>query len=181
VETIAFSPAGRWLVSGDAIGPITQPSPSNILLHDWERNRTALTLQAHSGWVRSLAFDPTGSLLLTGGSDGTWAWDFTRLEKLSRITVTFKVKAATKEGQSIYLLGDDRLLGAWAPEAGVKLSPTDYPTWSATVSLPASVDLQYKYIKRDEKGNVIWEEGSNRRLTTPANGENVQQDSFVGN
>lgn len=181
VESLAFSPDGRWLVSGDAVGRIQQPAPSRILLHDLASGTLPLAVQAHSGWVRSLAFDTKGNLLFTGGSDGTWVWDFDRLQKLSQITTTFKVKAPTKQGQSVYLVGDSRLLGGWAPEAGVRLSPTDYPIWLVTMSLPASANFQYKYVKRDESGSTIWEEGANRKLSTPAKGEITQEDVFCGN
>ncbi len=179
VESLAFSPDGRWLVSGDAVGPIQQPAPSRLLLHDLASGETRLALQPHGGWVRSLAFDPTGSLLFSGGSDGMYVWDFGRLlKKEFQTTVTFKVKATKQVGQSVYLVGDSPLLGNWVPEAGIKLSPTDYPTWSVTISLPPSARLEYKYLKRDEAGNTTWEEGGNRNLFTPSKGESVQQDSF---
>jgi alpha-amylase len=39
--------------------------------------------------------------------------------------------------------------------------------WRVTnVQLPANTSIQYKYIKKDGAGNVIWESGSNRVLNT---------------
>jgi WD40 repeat protein len=81
---VAFSPDGRWLVSGDANGSIEKPAPSALFVHNLEANCTGLALYVHQGWVRSFAFNTNGNLLLSGGSDGVWAWDFPRLmRKLS--------------------------------------------------------------------------------------------------
>lgn len=94
-------------------------------------------------------------------------------------TVTFKVKAETEWGQSVYLVGNNPLLSEWVPQAGIKLSPKEYPRWSVTVSLPASNTFEYKYLKRDDRGGQpIWEGGNNRVLTTPASGEVLRDDTF---
>jgi glucoamylase len=93
-------------------------------------------------------------------------------------TVTFKVNAETHWGQSIYLAGDKPLLSQWLPESAIKLSPKDYPIWSTTISLPASTAFQYKYVKRDEPGAIVWEAGQNRSFTTPASGELSRADTF---
>ncbi len=92
--------------------------------------------------------------------------------------VNFKVKAKTKLGENIYLVGNSPLLSNWIPAAGIKLSPKDYPVWATTVSLPSSTNFQYKFVKRDSQGNTIWEEGSNRVLNTSASGEVTRNDIF---
>jgi glucoamylase len=97
---------------------------------------------------------------------------------LPQTDVTFNVTAETQWGQHVYLVGDHPLFGAWAPEAGIKLSPDAYPTWSVTVSLPASTPFQYKYVKRDESGQTLWESGANRPFTTPASGTPVRNETF---
>lgn len=38
------------------------------------------------------------------------------------------------------------------------------------LSVPANRTIQFKFIKRDGAGNVIWEGGGNRSFTTPASG-----------
>ena len=95
-----------------------------------------------------------------------------------QVEVTFKVKAETSWGQSVYLVGNSPLLSEWAPEAGIKLSPKNYPVWSVTHSLPASKTLEYKYVKRDEQGTTVWEGGSNRTFTTPAGGAVLRDETF---
>ena len=94
-------------------------------------------------------------------------------------TLTFTVNAMTQWGQSVYLVGDDPLLGQWIPQSGIKMSPGTYPEWSVKISLPASTPYQYKYVIRMEGASpVLWESGTNRVLITPASGEARTQDTF---
>ena len=92
--------------------------------------------------------------------------------------VTFKVKATTNWGENIYLVGNNPLLSDWVPTSAIKLSPTNYPTWNVTVSLPAGTSLEYKYVKRDGSGNTVWEGGSKRAFATPISGEVTRDDIF---
>jgi alpha-amylase len=73
-------------------------------------------------------------------------------------------------GQNVYVIGNIAALGAWNIGSAVLLSPSSYPIWSGSVNLPASTSIEYKYIKKDGAGNVIWESGANRGFTTPASG-----------
>ena len=84
--------------------------------------------------------------------------------------LTFRVKATTHWGENVYLVGSTPLLSNWEPASAIKLSPATYPIWNVTVSLPAATNLEYKFVKRDEGGSVVWESGNNRQLTTPAAG-----------
>ncbi len=92
--------------------------------------------------------------------------------------VHFKVRASTKPGENIYLVGNNPLLSNWIPEAGIKLTPKGYPIWDTTVSLPASTNFQYKFVKRDRQGNTIWEGGNNHTLQTPTSGIITMNDVF---
>jgi hypothetical protein len=75
-------------------------------------------------------------------------------------------------------VGSGPLLSNWTPESGIKMSPANYPIWAVTVSLPASTTFEYKFIRRDSSGQVVWESGGNRAVTTPPSGEVVLTDSF---
>ena len=72
-------------------------------------------------------------------------------------TVTFKVKAETRWAEAIYLVGNDPLLSQWVAESGINFSAKDYPVWATTISLPASTTFNYKFVKRDERDQTIWE------------------------
>jgi alpha-amylase len=85
------------------------------------------------------------------------------------IPTHFNVNATTYWGQNVYVVGNIAELGNWSPGQAVPLSAAGYPIWSGTVQLPPSTTIEFKYIKIDG-GNVVWESGSNRVLTTPASG-----------
>lgn len=94
------------------------------------------------------------------------------------VSVTFQVNASTVLGQNIYVVGSRTEIGSWDPAKGVKLDPASYPIWKGTISFPASQAIEYKYIKRDGQGQVVWESGANRTLTTPASGSQTLNDTF---
>lgn len=46
----------------------------------------------------------------------------------------------------------------------------DYPAWTLTVYLPAGSNIEFNAIKKDESGNVTWQDGDNRTYTVPTTG-----------
>ena len=90
------------------------------------------------------------------------------------VAVTFNEAADTNLGQNIYVLGNIAELGNWNTATPVALTwlsgSGTRGNWRATVNLPASRTIEYKYIKKDGAGAVIWESGANRVLTTGAGG-----------
>lgn len=86
------------------------------------------------------------------------------------IATSFGVNATTVWGQSVYVVGNVAALGSWNTAQAVLLSSASYPIWTGTINLPRSTSIEYKYIKKDSSGNVIWESGSNRVFSTPASG-----------
>lgn len=87
----------------------------------------------------------------------------------SSVATTFNVEATTFWGQNVYVVGNVAELGSWNTSNAVLLSPDNYPIWSGTVNLPAETSIEFKYVKIDG-GNVVWESGSNRQLTTGCGG-----------
>ena len=82
----------------------------------------------------------------------------------------------------------------WSPGNALLLSSPNYPTWSksvviqlpytdsntyllVTVNLPASIQVQYKYIRKFN-GAVTWESDPNNAFTTPASGSYALNDSW---
>lgn len=73
----------------------------------------------------------------------------------------------TNLGQSVYAVGSVAQLGNWMPTDAVKLAPTQYPTWSATIRVPATQSIEWKCLKRNETNpalNVVWQSGANNQL-----------------
>lgn len=73
----------------------------------------------------------------------------------------------TNLGQRVYAVGSVAQLGNWMPADAVKLAPTQYPTWSATIRVPATQSIEWKCLKRNETNpalNVVWQSGANNQL-----------------
>jgi alpha-amylase len=90
------------------------------------------------------------------------------------VTVNFSEAADTNSGQNIFVIGDIAALGGWATGSTKPLTWVSgvgtRGNWSGTISLPPNTSAQYKYIKKDGAGNVVWESGANRVLSTGAAG-----------
>jgi WD40 repeat protein len=63
VTSVAFSPDGRWVLSGS--------SDKTIKIWDASTGREVRTLTGHSQGVTSVAFSPDGKWVLSGSDDGT--------------------------------------------------------------------------------------------------------------
>ncbi|MDU0369000.1 alpha-amylase [Hymenobacter endophyticus] len=80
--------------------------------------------------------------------------------------VSFNVTySGTVSGQDVYVLGNTAQLGAWNTANAIKLSGATYPVWKGTINLTSGTSVQYKYIRKDAAGNVLYEGGSNRTFT----------------
>ena len=81
--------------------------------------------------------------------------------------VIFHVKAETSYGENIYIVGNVPELGSWDPDKCTEalLNP-NYPEWFLPVSVPAGTEIQFKFIKKDANGNITWESGDNRVITS---------------
>ncbi|WP_054741032.1 family 14 glycosylhydrolase [Cellulosilyticum ruminicola] len=79
------------------------------------------------------------------------------------VSVKFRVnQAETYWGQNVYVVGNIKELGKWNTDQAVKLGPTNYPTWEGIVTgIPANSSFEFKFIKKDGYGVVIWESGNN--------------------
>ncbi len=80
----------------------------------------------------------------------------------------------TNWGQSVYAVGNISQLGNWDPANAVKLSSTQYPTWNASISIPAAMDVEWKCLKRNEtdpSSQVEWQSGANNLLDSSTSSE----------
>ncbi|GAB2539343.1 alpha-amylase family glycosyl hydrolase [Gracilibacillus alcaliphilus] len=92
-----------------------------------------------------------------------------------QLSVRFKVEEAyTDYGTEIYLVGNTQELGNWDPEQAIGPFFNEimeiYPNWYYDVSVPADQQLEYKFIKKDGAGNIVWESGPNHTYTVPESG-----------
>ncbi|WP_349944709.1 alpha-amylase family glycosyl hydrolase [Lacrimispora sp. BS-2] len=88
------------------------------------------------------------------------------------IPVTFTVNhAKTNWGENIYIAGNCAELGNWNPAAGAgPAACPNYPAWTLTVSLMPGTAIEFKAIKKDGSGKVIWQGGNNHTYTVPQAG-----------
>jgi len=93
------------------------------------------------------------------------------------VSVSFNVQATTVIGENVFLAGSVPELGNWSPDNAIPLSPTNYPTWNATVTLPGYTTVEYKYIKKN--GNdVVWASDPNWTWKTPDAGSATLSDNW---
>lgn len=111
-------------------------------------------------------------------SSGLYTGDYSQFKVLTgnQVAVRFKAKnATTTYGQSIYIVGNCIELGNWdtskavGPFYNATSSIASYPDWFFDLSVPAGTSLEFKFIKKDSAGNVVWEGGTNHIYTTPTN------------
>ena len=83
---------------------------------------------------------------------------------IETVQVSFKIKnAETSWGQNVYLVGNCDALGNWNVNSAVgpAVCP-NYPDWDITVAIPKNTRIEFKAIKKDDSGNVVWEDGDNK-------------------
>lgn len=82
----------------------------------------------------------------------------------------FNVTAYTQPGQKVYVVGSIPELGNWDPakakDAFHNPNSSEWWKWFLPVSVPKSTTFQYKYIMKNDQGQVVWEGGSNRSGTS---------------
>ncbi|OCL04422.1 carbohydrate-binding module family 20 protein [Glonium stellatum] len=87
------------------------------------------------------------------------------------VAVTFDELVTTYYGESVFITGSISQLGNWDTSSAVALSASSYtssdPLWYVTISLPAGTTFQYKYIKKETDGSIVWESDPNRNYTVP--------------
>lgn len=67
-----------------------------------------------------------------------------------RQDVTFEINQTTQFGTSVFVLGDLPELGGNDLRFAVKLEPSSYPIWKATISLPVNRSYTYRYYLRND-------------------------------
>lgn len=94
------------------------------------------------------------------------------------VVVTFAETAETVFGENIFLAGSLPQLGSWDPNTAIALSSADYPVWKVTMDLPASTAFEFKFIRKETDGSIVWESDPNRQATTLASGSQTIATTF---
>jgi hypothetical protein len=87
------------------------------------------------------------------------------------IPVTFTVENVPAT-HGVYLIGDRGEIGRWNPEDyEYKLTQSTEGSWSGTFLLAANRFYEFKFVLKDENGNITWQDGENNSYKTPLSGE----------
>ncbi|MGP1909550.1 alpha-amylase family glycosyl hydrolase [Metabacillus sp. JX24] len=121
--------------------------------------------------------------VVTSGGAASGAYGPVEVLSGKQSSVRFIVNgASTSLGQAVYIVGNVSELGNW--DAAKAVGPfynqviTKYPSWYYDVSVPSGRSVEFKFIKKDVAGNVVWESGSNHVYTTPASGPGTSVSSY---
>ncbi|KAF8895604.1 glycoside hydrolase family 15 protein [Infundibulicybe gibba] len=157
-------------------------TPSNGALAEQYHRSTGAPLSA-----RDLTWSYASALTVFAARKGvvpeSWGAQGVRVPSVCQsnagptVQATFTVRATTTPGENIFLTGSVDSLKGWSPENALALSSANYPIWSVTVTVPASANIEYKYIRKNN-GAVSWESDPNNMLTTPESGSLTINDNW---
>ena len=141
---------------------------ANKTFKDVTGNRSDIITSNNDGWAE---------FPVNGGSYAVWV-EQGDVEPSDTVSVNFSChNGHTYMGQDVYAVGNSAELGNWNSANAVKLSPTSYPTWSGSVTLPSNQAVEWKCIKK-AGSQVEWQSGNNNTFTTPATGTGNTSGSF---
>jgi alpha-amylase len=108
---------------------------------------------------------------VNGGSYSVWI-------EQPDVAVNFSChNGITRPGEYVAAVGNIPSLGNWNTANAVPMSANVYPSWKATISVPANRQIEWKCIKV-KSGKVIWQNGDNNRFTSPVSGTASTSGSF---
>jgi hypothetical protein len=68
-----------------------------------------------------------------------------------------------EDGEQVLVCGGFAALGNWDPDHAAAMK-RDGMHWRTTITVPPKTDAQFKFLRRNADGTVIWEDGHNREL-----------------
>jgi WD40 repeat protein len=122
IHSVAFSPDGHCLASGDFNG--------DIRLWDARTHQLQSILKGHTNWVQAVTFSPDGQTLASGSFDYTVRlWDVNTgacLKTLTDHTQGVYTVAFSPDGNILASGSDDRTLRLWDVHSGECLTSLQY-------------------------------------------------------
>ena len=109
VQTVAYSPDGKLIASGNLRG--------EVKLWDAANGSDLRTMTGHANWVQMVAFTPDGKLLASGSLDNTIKlWDVASgalLRTLTGHTDGVQAIAVSPDGRVLASAGNDKIIKLW--------------------------------------------------------------------
>ncbi|GAA2580378.1 hypothetical protein GCM10010399_07670 [Dactylosporangium fulvum] len=96
----------------------------------------------------------------------------------TKVATTFTVTASLAAGQTLHVVGDTAALGNGNTAAALALTANGNGTYGATVDLPATTTVSYRYLVK-EGATVVQQESAARTFATPATGTVTRTDTYV--
>ncbi len=110
-------------------------------------------------------------------ADG-WLSEVDGWEAGAMVQANITLHVTADPGQSLFIVGGVPTLGSWDPGAAVALTKEDAGTWTGTATLPGSATVEFKYLRKNADGTVVWESDPNRSVATPSGGTVTFDDTW---
>lgn len=169
----AAQPGVRVVISGQGFGTSSGSvrfGSTLATINSWSEQQVIVTVPNVAQGVHAV------TVTRAGGSTASNGFNFSVYQaRLIPVTFTVNNAAPTNPGDAIYLTGNSIELSNWASTStgavGAMLTtPSTYPNWWLTVSVPAGKTIEFKAIRIRANGTVSWEAGANHSYTVPTTG-----------
>ncbi|KAJ6009181.1 hypothetical protein N7522_004197 [Penicillium canescens] len=124
-----------------------------------------------SGSGSTSSTSSTSSTITTSATKTSTTASSTTCTAATSVAVTFNELVTTTYGENVYVVGSISQLGSWSTSSAIALSASSYtssnPLWTTTISLPVGTTFEYKFIKKESDGSIVWESDPNRSYTVP--------------
>jgi len=115
------------------------------------------------------------SMTASGAPSSSMEYSSTVTAARSMVPVTFWMKFHVDYGQRIVLVGSMPELGNWVLADGIDLAWSEGDMWNATVELPSTSVVEYKYVVVGQGGHAAsWQSGNNSVLAIADSDEEVE-------
>ncbi|XP_059626498.1 uncharacterized protein LOC132269353 [Cornus florida] len=82
------------------------------------------------------------------------------------VHVKFQLEKKCRFGEHFFVVGNDPIIGSWNPSDAIPLTWSDGHIWTAKLDLPIGRSVQFKYILKQETGDIVWQPGPDRIFHT---------------